>query len=103
MNAQRPPNARGLYLYSEVFDLKPTSGDTLAREHSSGIGALEHWSIGALEHWSIGALEHWSIGVLEYWSIGALEYWSIGVLEYWSIRPSAVFPQIFTRASLRGL
>jgi hypothetical protein len=87
MNAQRPPNARGLYLYSEVFDLKPTSGDTLAREHSSGIGVLEHWSIGALEHWSIGALEHWSIGVL----------------EYWSIRPSAVFPQIFTRASLRGL
>jgi hypothetical protein len=54
----------GHMCYSEVFDLKPTSGLYSAR-------------------WSIGVLEYWSIGVLEYWSIGVLEYWSVGVLGCW--------------------
>jgi hypothetical protein len=34
--------AQGLYVFSEVFDLKPTSG-------YSGSRVLEYWSIGVLE------------------------------------------------------
>jgi hypothetical protein len=59
-----PGAAAAAYLYSEVFDLKPTSG------LYSGSGVLEYWSIGVLEYWSIGVLEYWSIGVLGYLGIG---------------------------------
>jgi hypothetical protein len=56
--------AKAMYLFSEVFDLKPTTG------LYCGSGVLEYWSIGVLEYWSIGVLECWSVGVLECWSVG---------------------------------
>jgi hypothetical protein len=43
-------------LYSEVFDLKPTSGVLWLMR---SIGVLEYWSIGVMEYWSVGVLECW--------------------------------------------
>jgi hypothetical protein len=40
-------------LYSEVFDLKPTSGVLWLMR---SIGVLEYWSIGVMEYWSVGVL-----------------------------------------------
>jgi hypothetical protein len=79
--------AKAMYLFSEVFDLKPTTG------LYCGSGVLEYWSIGVLEYWSIGVLEYWSIGVLECWSVGVLELGStanrlVSILRLMSTLPN---------------
>jgi hypothetical protein len=71
--------AKAMYLFSEVFDLKPTTG------LYCGSGVLEYWSIGVLEYWSIGVLECWSVGVLE---LGSTANRLVSILRLMSTLPN---------------